>query len=270
MRIRTILLLLCATALVSACGDSTTGETTTGETTAADTAPVDATAADATAADTIAEKLTGEAAADAVEGLWAYDTLTSPGEEPRELTGFIFFRDGLFSQQSIFDGEPFEEQMAMAHAGTSAPTPDGIHLVAEQTVAVFPERDEPLSFRQDTQHDLVVTRSGDEMKLVFSNGTGTVQTFDRLGDGEGEVYPLEHGLLALVDGYLLLVNATADGVTSGYGTFEKQGDVYDVSIVRWAETDGAEVSYRRDGQIQVTFDGERVTMPDGQSFAVTR
>lgn len=258
VRIRHILFLLCATAFVSACGDTTTG----------DTAAADTTAADKAAANKTAGELTGEAAADAVEGLWAYDTLSSPGEEPRELTGFIFFRDGMFSQQSIFDAEPFEAQMAMAHAGTSGPTPDGIHLVAEQTVAIFPERDEPLSFRQDTEHELSVTRSDDEMTLVF--GSGTVQTFDRLGDGEGEIYPLQHGLLALVDGYLLLVNATADGVTSGYGTFEKQGDVYDVSIIRWAETDGTDVSYRRDGQIQVTFDGERVTLPDGQSFVVAR
>lgn len=250
VRIRHILFLLCATAFLSACGDRTAGDTS--------------------AADKPAERLTGEAAADAVEGLWAYETLSSPGEEARELTGFIFFRDGHFSQQSIFDGEPFEAQMAMAHAGTSEPTPDGVHLVAEQTVAILPGQDEPLSFRQDTQHDLAVTRSGDEMTLVFSNGTGTVQTFDRLGEGEGEVHPLAHGLLAFVDGYLLLVNATADGVTSGYGTFEKQGDVYDVSIVRWAETDGTGVSYRRDGRIQVTFDGERVTLPDGQSFAVAR
>lgn len=248
VRIRTVLFLLCAAALASACGDTTAG--------------------DATAGDTTAGKITGEAAINAVEGLWAYDTLSSPGEAPRELTGFIFFRDGLFSQQSIFGGEPFEAQMAMAHAGTSGPTPDGVHLVAEQTVAIVPERDAPLSFRRNTEHELTVTRSGDEMTLVF--GSGTVQTFDRLGDGEGEVHPLEHGLLALVDGYLLLVNATADGVTSGYGMFEKQGEVYDVSIVRWAETDGSEVIYQQGGQIQVTFDGDRVTLPDGQSFVVAR
>lgn len=236
VRIRNVLFLLCAAAFACACGDTTAGE------------------------------VTGEAAVEAVEGLWAYDTLTSPGEEPRKLTGFIFFRDGRFSQQSIFDGEPFEAQMAMAHAGTIEPTPDGLHLVAEQTVSVFPERDEPLSFRRNTEHELSVSRSENEMTIVF--GSGTVQTFDRLGGGEGELYPLQHGLLALVDGYLLLVSATAEGVTSGYGTFEKLGDVYDVGIVRWAETDGSGVSYRRDGHVRVTFDGERVTLPDGQSFAV--
>jgi hypothetical protein len=211
-------------------------------------------------------QLTGEAAVQAVEGLWAYDTLTSPGGEPRELTGFIFFGDGLFAQQSIFDEEPFEAQMAMAHAGTCDATPQGVHLVAEQTVSIFPEKEEPLSFRRDTQHDLAVSRSGDRMTLVF--GSGTVQTFERIGDGAGEIHRLQHGLLALVDGYLLLVDATEKGVTSGYGTFEKNGDAYDVAIVRWAETDGSRVSYRRDGTLRITFDGDRVRLPDGRSFAV--
>ncbi len=243
VRIRTLVFLLCSMAFASACGDT------------------------GASGDTGAE-ITGEAAAKAVEGLWAYTTLIPGGEAPLEITGFIFFRDGLFSQQSIFDGEPFETQVAMAHAGTIEPTPRGVHLVAEQTVAIAPEQDEPLSFRENTEHDLTVTRSGDELTLVF--GSGTVQTFARLGDGKGEVHTLENGLLALVDGYLLLVNATADGVASGYGTFEKQGNVYDVSIVRWAGTDGSEVDYRQDGRIQVTFDGERVTLPDGQSFAVSR
>lgn len=213
-----------------------------------------------------AGKVTGRAAAEAVDGLWAYDTLTSPGAEPRELTGFIFFKDGLFAQQSIFDGEPFAEQMAMAHAGTCEPTEEGVHLVAEQTVSVLPAEDEPLSFRRNTEHDLTVRRSGDELTLVF--GSGTVQTFDRIGEGSGEVHPLRDGLLAFADDHLLLVHATEEGVTSGYGTFDRNGDEYDVSIIRWAETDGSGVAYRRDGNIRVTFDGERVSLPDGRSLAV--
>jgi hypothetical protein len=218
------------------------------------------------AGDEAATEVTGQAAAEAVEGLWAYDMLTSPGAEPRELTGFIFFRDGLFSQQSIFDGEPFEGQMAMAHAGTYEPAPDGVHLVAEQTVSISPEEEEPLSFRRNTEHQVSVRPAGEELTLVF--GSGTVQTFDRIGSGSGELHTLQHGLLALVDGYLLLVDATEDGVTSGYGRFGKNGNEYDVSIIRWSETDGTAVSYRRDGHIRITFDGTRVTLPDGRSLAV--
>src|SRR5687768_5664023 len=43
-----------------------------------------------------------DAAAAAVEGLWAYTTLTPSGsEEELDLTGLFLFKDGLFAQQSI-------------------------------------------------------------------------------------------------------------------------------------------------------------------------
>lgn len=209
----------------------------------------------------------GNAALEAVEGLWVYTTLAPPGGEELDLTGLFLFKDGVFAQQSIFDDEPFEEQMAMAHAGTYATGPAGIHLVAEQTISISPENDPPLSSRGKTEHELAVTRSGDELTLVF--GSGTVQKFKRVGDGEGSIHSLDDGILAFVDGYFFLVNGDQAGVTSGYGSFEKNGESYDLRIIRWAETGGKDVLYRRDGSLQATFDGEVLTLPDGQTFRVT-
>lgn len=205
--------------------------------------------------------------ATAVEGLWSYTTLTPPGGEQLDLTGLFLFKDGLFAQQSIFDGEPFEQQMAMAHAGTYEAAPDGVHLVAEETISIAPGEDPPLSSRGITEHELSVTRSGDELTLVF--GSGTVQKFERVGEGAGTVYPLADGIVAFVDGYFLLVSGVPERVTSGYGTFEQDGKDYDLRIIRWAETNGPEVSYRRSGTLQATFDGRVFTLADGRSFQIT-
>jgi hypothetical protein len=215
----------------------------------------------------MAETEPGRSAAEAVEGLWRYTTLTPPDGEELDLTGLFLFKDGLFAQQSIFDAEPFENQVAMAHAGTYEAAPNGVHLVAEQTISISPEKEPALSSRGKTEHDLSVSRSGDEMTLVF--GSGTVQEFKRVGDGVGRVYPLEHGLLAFVDGYFFLVSGEEDEVTAGYGTFEQHGDTYDVRIVRWSETDGTEISYRKDEVMKATFDGNVLALPDGRSFRIS-
>ena len=116
-----------------------------------------------------------ESASEAAEGLWAYTGLTPPGQEEFALTGMFVFKDGKFIQQSINDGEPFETQGAMAHAGTYRHGPDGIQMVAEQTISVAPKNTPPFSERGRTEHELSVERTGDELTLTF--GSGTVQTF---------------------------------------------------------------------------------------------
>jgi hypothetical protein len=204
--------------------------------------------------------------AESAEGLWKYTTLARPGGAELQLTGLFLIKEGWFAQQSIFDAEPFEEQVAMAHAGTYEASPKGIDLVAEQTVTVSPKGDPPLSSRGRTEHELSVTRSGDKLTLVF--GSGTVQEFERVGDGSGKIYSLADGLLAFVSGYFFLVEADQDSVTSGYGTFEKNGNSYDLRIIRWAETEGEDLTYRRDGSLEATFDGKVLVLPDGQSFRV--
>ena len=107
-----------------------------------------------------------------VEGLWAYTTLQPGGKgESMPLHGVILFKDGVFAQQSIFDGDPFATQGAMAHAGPYGSGPMGVHMIAEQTISIAPGKSAPLNFRKDTQHDISVDRNGDAMKIVFDSGT---------------------------------------------------------------------------------------------------
>ena len=205
-----------------------------------------------------------DSSSEAAEGLWAYTGLTPPGHEEFSLTGMFVFKDGKFIQQSINDGEPFETQGAMAHAGTYRHGPDGIQMVAEQTISVAPKDTPPFSERGRTEHQLAVERTGDKMTLTF--GSGTVQTFKRLGAGVGEIHELVGGMLAFVDGRFLLVAARDGGVVTGCGDFERQGESYSLEVLRWAEAKGSKVSYRRDDTMKATFDGKRLTLSDGASF----
>lgn len=218
------------------------------------------------ALDAVAVAQAPESASEVVEGLWAYTGLTPRGQEEFALTGMFVFKDGKFVQQSINDGEPFETQGAMAHAGTYREGPDGIQMVAEQTISVSPKGTPPFSERGRTEHELSVELSGDELTLTF--GSGTVQTFKRLGDGEGEIYSLDGGMLAFVDGRFLLVAARDDGVVTGCGAFERRGESYTLEVLRWAEAKVSKVSYRRDETMKATFDGKRLTLSDGASFQV--
>lgn len=204
----------------------------------------------------------------AVEGLWAYTGLIPTGGKNIPVTGVILFKDGWFVQQSVDDGQPFEKQGAMAHAGPYGSGPAGVHMVAQQTIGISPEENPPLSFRRDTQHDISVERSGDAMKIVFGSGTGTVQTFKRIGPANGEIYSLEHGLLAFVDGYFVLVEGDEQGVVTGYGTFKHAATDYDLQIIRWAESAGGKTLNRRDAALKATFDGKAFTLADGRSFRV--
>ncbi|HKS56011.1 MAG TPA: hypothetical protein VJS12_12020 [Steroidobacteraceae bacterium] len=202
-----------------------------------------------------------------VEGLWAYTALQPGGKgESMPLHGVILFKDGVFAQQSIFDGEPFATQGAMAHAGPYGSGPMGVHLVAEQTISIAPEKPAPLSFRPSTLHDISVDRSGDTMKIVFDSGT--VQTFKRIGPGKGQIHKLEKGVFALVDGHFVLVDGDEKGVVSGYGTYKNSGTSYDLNVERWAESTPGKAINKRDFAAKATFDGKTLKLADGRSFAV--
>ena len=201
-----------------------------------------------------------------VEGLWMYTGLETSSGQRLPLTGIFLFKDGFFLQQAVFEGEPFEEQGGMAHAGPYTVEPESIHLIAEQTISTAPGADTPLSFRHDTEHDVTVTRSADALTLVF--GSGTVQEFERVGDGRGEVYSLEDGALAFVDDYFILVQGDADGVVTAYGTFEKAGEELQLGITRWVEADETGALNRRDVTMQAVFDGHALTLEDGRRFPI--
>lgn len=201
----------------------------------------------------------------AAEGLWAYTLLEARGQK-MPLTGIILFKDGLFAQQSIFDGEPFAAQGAMAHAGPFGPGPRGIHMVGEQTIGISPDKTPPLSFRRDTQHDISVDSDGQTMTIVFASGT--IQKFRRIGPAKGDIYKLDNGVLALVDGHFVLVAGDEKGVVTGYGTVSHQGTAYELAPIRWAEATPDKALNRKDGTIKASFDGKTFTLADGRAFRV--
>lgn len=201
-----------------------------------------------------------------VEGLWSYTGLTTSDGQDLPLTGIFLFKDGVFVQQAVFDGEPFAEQGAMAHAGPYQAQTGAVHLVAEPTIGIAPQQEATLSFRERTEHDVSVSRSGKELTLVF--GSGTVQEFEYLGPGAGTIHALEDGTLAFADDYFILVQGNDDGAVTGYGRFEKEGDELQLDVIRWSETDGSGARNRKDTVLQATFDGEALILPDGRRFNV--
>ena len=202
----------------------------------------------------------------AVEGLWVYTKLETSDGKDMPLTGIFLFKDGVFAQQAIFNGEPFEKQGSMAHAGPYGPGPRGIHLTAEQTISIAPEDKAALSYQHATQHEISVDRSGEALTIQFAGGT--IQKFNRIGPGAGQLHTLENGVLAFVDGYFLLVEGDARHAVTGYGKFKHHGTNYDLEIIRWAETDGAKTVNRSKGSLKTTFDGKTFKLPDGRAFQV--
>jgi len=204
-----------------------------------------------------------------VEGLWAYTELAPRGQKGMPLTGMFVFRDGLFVQQTINDGEPFEAQVGQGHCGTYRPKDGIVELTAEVQIALSPRRTPPLSLRHGVTHQITPELSGDSLTLTF--GTGTIQKFKKIGPAKGRIYRLEGGMLALVDGHFLLVAAASDqDVVGGSGTFVKDGGTLILQAQRWysATADGA--SNKRDTKIEATFDEQVLKLPGGPAMKVVR
>jgi hypothetical protein len=204
-----------------------------------------------------------------VEGLWIYTGLTSSSGNVMPLTGIFLFKDGVFVQHAVFNGDPLKDQGAMAHAGPYSTTDEFVHLTANQTLSTAPTSDSPLTSQGLTEHDVTATREGKELTLIFSKGTGTVQNFEWVGPAEGKVYSLANGALAFVDGYFLLVDGDENGAVAGYGTYEKSGTDMMLNIIRWTESDQSAASNLGDTTIHATFDGKSLTLKDGRSFVIT-
>ena len=204
-----------------------------------------------------------------VEGLWFYTGLTTSSGNEMPLTGAFLFKDGVFVQHAVFNGEPVQDQGAMAHAGPYSVAAESIHLVANQTISTAPLESPPLSFQALTEHDVTVSRSEDKLTLIFGMGTSTVQEFVHVGPGVGELYSLQNGALAFVDGYFILVEGNESGAVAGYGTFEKAGESLTLNVIRWTESDKSSASNLRGNSMQATFDGQSFTLEDGRSFLVT-
>lgn len=203
-----------------------------------------------------------------VSGLWYYTGLTTDsGEHP--LTGVFLFKDGIFMQQAIFDGENFYTSRSMAHAGPFQAFDTHVHLVAEQTMSTTPDREAKLSFTANTEHDVTVARDGDKMRLQFNMGTGITQDFKYVGPGEGELYKLDDGALAFVDDHFVLVQGNADGIVTGYGTYKKhRHDRVVLKVIRWTEGSAGKVTNLRDVSLEARFDGKKLTLPHGHVFEI--
>lgn len=203
-----------------------------------------------------------------VDGLWMYTGLTRGDGQGMPLTGIFLFKDGTFMQQAVFDGTPFEEQGAMAHAGPYEAKADHVYLLAEQTISTAPGEDSPLSFQAGTEHQVTVDREGDNLTLVFSMGTGTVQEFRRVGPGEGELHHLADGALAFVDGHFLLVEGNEQSVVTGYGTYDRDGSDYRLNVIRWTEANSSGATNLKQTTLEATFDGDVLALADGRNFEV--
>ncbi len=205
-----------------------------------------------------------------VEGLWLYTGLITSDGKDLPLNGIFLFKDGVFVQYAEFKGEPIKDQGAMAHAGSYSSGDEFVHLMADQTISTAPLKSPPITSQGSTEHHLAVSRSGKELTLTFSKGTGTVQIFELVGPGSGEVYKLENGALALVDGYFILVDGNESGVATGYGTYEKNEASMKLNINRWTNADQSAASNIFDTTMTATFDGKSLSLEDGRSFQVTQ
>ena len=203
-----------------------------------------------------------------VEGLWLYTALTTSSGRDLPLKGIFLFKDDMFIQYAAFDNDPIKDQGSMAHAGSYSAGDEYLHLVAEQTLSTAPLESQVMNSRGLTKHDVTVNRTGKDLTLIFSKGTGTVQKFERVGPGSGEIHKLKNGMLALVNGYFILVNGNDRGIDSGYGTYDKNEDSIELNIKRWTRADLSTTSNLYDTMMKASFDGQSLRLEDGRSFQV--
>jgi hypothetical protein len=199
------------------------------------------------------------------EGLWAYETLARGGGPTVPTAGLFVLHDGRFVQQSVNVGEPYERQLAQAHAGTYHLESGTLRLVAEVGVVIDPTSAIPIESRDGSVHQVTAAGAGDRLHLTF--GTGTVQTFTRLGPGRGEQVQLDRGALALVDGHFVLVAEGPNRATSGSGSFERQGESLRLHAERWVSIRSGAPAYTRNRVIEARLTASTLTI-DGEEWPV--
>ena len=201
------------------------------------------------------------------EGLWEYTGLVTGDGRSLPLTGIFLIKDGMFLQQSIFNDEPFTEAGSMAHAGPFWADDAGVGLTSEQTLSLDPGADPVLRSAGVMQHTIDVTREDDTLTIVF--GSGTEQTLSRLGDAaDTRLYKLEDGALAFANGYFILVAGDEERVVSGYGRYREKGPKLRFEVIRWAESDGASVTNKRDIAMTAELNAEALRLEDGREFPI--
>jgi hypothetical protein len=205
------------------------------------------------------------------EGLWEYTSLISSQGESLPLTGIFLIKDGIFLQQSIFNGDVFSKQGSMAHVGTCWAGGAGLRLTSNQTLSMSPVDNKRLISMGTMDHDLKVTRDGDDLTLVFGAGTSTIQTLKKINDAsDTQIYPFADGSLALVNDYFILVTGNAEGAVTGYGKYTQAGTALTLNVIRWAQSNGETTVNSKGGILKASFDGTMFSLPDGKSFTLVQ
>jgi hypothetical protein len=199
-----------------------------------------------------------DATSAAIEGLWSYETLTPAMGPTSRLNGFFLFKDGSFLQEALNEGEPLDQQLVQAHAGTYT-IGETVRLVADVQLSVRPTRTPSVASTSGRTHQITPVRSGDRLTLTF--GSGTVQTFRRAGPGTGEIVVLDRGALALVDGRFLLVAEDAGRQLVGAGRAERQGSTVTLAAERWMTARGGRATSQRNIRIEGVIDSDGLRLP---------
>jgi hypothetical protein len=200
----------------------------------------------------------GAAQDSSVAGLWSYETLIAAKGPTSRLSGYFLFKDGYFVQEALNDGEPFDQQLVQAHAGTYA-VGATVQLVAEVQLGVSPARTPAVSSSPGRAHQITPTLKGDHLTLTF--GSGTVQTLRRVGPGAGEVVLLERGALALVDGRFLIVFENGGRQIVGAGRAERRGSELGLVADRWMSARDGKARYQRQVKIDAVLERGELRVP---------
>lgn len=202
-----------------------------------------------------------------VDGLWRYQTIAAGAGKQVPIDGLFLFHEGRFVQQSLNVGEPFDKQLAQAHAGTYNVNGNALTMFAEVGLVVDPTANAPVDVRRNSEHHVTIDRDGDRLTLTFS--TGTVQKFTRLGPDAGQVYPLDRGALALADGKFLLVAETSNYSVGASGAFEKAGGTLRLRPERWFTVRDGKAVYAR-ADVNARFDGKTLQLPGAPTINVKK
>jgi hypothetical protein len=214
----------------------------------------------------VASSQTARDAAAAVAGLWSYETLTPAKGSPSRLNGYFLFKDGYFLQEALNEGEPFDQQLVQAHAGTFTTAGSTVTLQTEVQLGVRPTRTPAVSSTPGRTHQITPTLSGDALTLTF--GSGTVQTFRRAGRGNGDLIRLERGAIALVDGRFIVVAEDAGRQVVGAGRAERRGDTLTLVADRWMTARDGRAKYERQVWIDGTLTGRELRLGAEAPFRV--
>lgn len=194
------------------------------------------------------------ATSESVEGVWEYRTLQRAGLHEVSLAGTFAFLHGHFVQQSLNEGEPFDEQLFQAHAGTYRSVDGELELVSRVGLLIDPSVRPPIESRRNARHRLRVRRLDEQLTLVF--GTGTIQRLAARPMPAPHVIVLTRGVLLLGgDGRFSLTAENDTGAVAGWGRYQRRRDELVLRPARWLSVLGGRPQYDRDNEVHARVSG---------------